>query len=162
MVIDILLYTERVSCKIFEPLQVQPFAQSVSYGFKGTCEHVALSLCEGSSSASIRFGVTVDFLTESMENGAVGLFVNNSHWISREDSSFDDGNLEPQTSQIANDVTRHTYIAGVVVELYSNQTIITFSASNIEVVITHNHGKNHVCFTNGHNLVGHIIILFYC
>lgn len=122
---------------------MQPFARSVSYRFKGTCEHTALSLCE-TSLTSVKFSVTVDFLTESMENGAVGLFLNDKHWISKEDGTFDDGDLEPHITELANDVVRQSYNrTRVVTELHSNKTIITFSTSDsTEISIAHNYGKN--------------------
>lgn len=137
-------FSTEKTCRIFEPLQVQPFSLSVSYGFKGTCEHTALSLCD-SSSTSIKFSVTVDFLTESLENGAVGLFLNNKHWISREDGTFDDGDLEPHTTELADNITRQSYNnTGVVTELHSNKTVITFSTlDGTEITIAHNYGKNH-------------------
>ena len=42
--------------------------------------------------------MTVDFLIESMENGAVGFHVNDLRYISREDGSFDDGGQTPISS----------------------------------------------------------------
>ena len=128
-------------CTIFEPLQVQPFNQSVSYRFKGTCEHIALSLCE-STSTSPKFSVNVDFLSESMENGAVGFILGDLSWISREDGSYDDGGNEILTSQVEDGFTRYVYSDGVVVELSANLTIIKFSSSDIdEVTIAHYYGK---------------------
>ena len=122
---------------------MRPFTQSVSYGFKGTCEHVALSLCD---SLSATFVVTVDFLTESMENGAIGVFLDDLHWISREDGSFDDGDLEVQAIGRGDDFTRHIYSAGVEVDFHANRTVIKFRYPNaVEVVITHNYGKNLIC-----------------
>ena len=128
-------------CRLFEPLQVQPFNRSVSYQFRGTCEHTALSLCEGLSDGS-KFSINVDFLTESMEMGAVGLFLGDSRWISREDGSYDDGDAEVLTSEAGENFIRHIYSAGVIVDLYPNMTTITFTNLDIdEVIISHNYGN---------------------
>ena len=76
-----------------------------------------------------------------MENGAVGLFLNNKHWISREDGTFDDSDLESHTTPLANDITRQSYNStGVVAELHSNKTIIIFSTPDgTEITIAHNY-----------------------
>ena len=79
-----------------------------------------------------------------MENGTVGLFLNNKHWISREDGAFDDGDLEPHTTELAKDITRQSYNnTGVVTELHSNKTVITLGTPDgTEITIAHNYGKN--------------------
>ena len=52
-------------------MMVSPFTRSTSYTFKGSCERVLLQSCN----PSIDFMVRVDFITDSMENGAVGVFL---------------------------------------------------------------------------------------
>ena len=69
-------------------MQVRPFTKNSEYHFKGTCEHTAFSPCEPIEGFDVR--VTIDFLTELLENGAVGLHINKFHYVSREDGSFDD------------------------------------------------------------------------
>ena len=61
---------------------MKTYSMSSMYRFMGTCEHVATSLCESVPGFDVQ--VTVDFLTESMENGAVGLHVDDVCYVSRE------------------------------------------------------------------------------
>ena len=72
-------------CTIREPLMVSPFNATPSYNFRGTCELVALRSCSG---AEPGFAVRVDFLSDSDSNGAVGVYLDDLRWISREDGSF--------------------------------------------------------------------------
>ena len=59
------------TCVVNEPMMVSPFTLSTSYTFMGSCERVLLQSCD----SSIDFMVRVDFITDSMENGAVGVFL---------------------------------------------------------------------------------------
>ena len=62
--------TDMTICTIADPLMVSPFTRSTSYTFMGTCEHALLQSCDN----SVDFMVRTDFLTDSMDNGAVGVF----------------------------------------------------------------------------------------
>ena len=119
------------------------------YGFMGTCEHIATSFCESIPGFDVR--VTVDFLMESLENGAVGLHVNNLRYVSGEDGSFDDGGQIPLSSTPSS----AEYSAGggtlVRVSMGSGQTNITFDSNtpssdplDADIDIIHNWGK---CYT---------------
>ena len=78
-----------LTCQIDEIQRVQTFNRMSAYGFMGTCEYVATSSCNAIEGFDVR--VTVDYISETLENGAVGLHVNNLRYVSREDGSFDDG-----------------------------------------------------------------------
>ena len=112
----------------------------------GTCEHIALSSCDDVPGYDVR--VTVDFLTESMENGAVGLLVNDLRYVSREDGTYDDGGQTP----ISSDSTQREYLSGlnrVVVEFGNGVTNITYNFLNfdttdrgyIAIRVVHSYGK---------------------
>lgn len=60
-----------VECTVDEPMMVSPFTRSTSYTFMGSCEHTLLRSCD----ENIDFSVRTDFITNSMENGAVGVFI---------------------------------------------------------------------------------------
>ena len=72
---------------------MQPFTRMSDYRFMGTCEYTALSSCNAISGFDVR--VTVDYITETRDSGAVGLHVNDFRYVSREDGSFDDGGQIP-------------------------------------------------------------------
>ena len=133
---------DTLTCRIVEPLQVETYSTTTRYGFMGTCEHVATSLCESVEGYDVR--VTVDFLTESMENGAVGLLVNDLRYVSREDGTFNDGGQTPVSSSSM----RHEYAATaptrVVVDFGGEVTNISFfseGALNADIEIVHFHSK---------------------
>ena len=116
------------------------------YDFMGTCEHIATSACNAIPGFDVR--VTVDFLTESLENGAVGLHVNDLRYVSREDGTFDDGGQIPLFS----DASSRVYAAADPIMVFVNfswgQTNITFDsntkASNpldSEIEVVHTYGK---------------------
>ena len=140
-------------CQITEPLRVKPFSINSMYGFMGTCEHVAFSSCQSDDEFNVR--VTVDFLTESLENGAVGLHVNDLRFVSREDGSFDDGG---QTPLVGSTTTSRQYTptpsSRVDVDIGENVTSIVYTVTDvqpshpsfIEIVIVHTHG-NIILFT---------------
>ena len=136
-----------MTCRITEPQRVQTYSFSSTYGFIDVCEHIATSLCEPVEGYDVR--VTVDFLTETMDNGAVGLHVNNFRYVSREDGSFDasvdDREQTPLSSSTADrleyDATTPTR---VVVERGQGVTNITFFPGNVldaEISIVHTYGK---------------------
>ena len=60
-----------VTFVVNEPMMVSPFSLSTSYTFMGSCERVLLRSCDN----SVDFSVRTDFITDSMENGAVGVFL---------------------------------------------------------------------------------------
>ena len=138
---------EDITCRITEPLRVMPFERTTMYGFMGTCEHIAVSSCEPVPGFDVR--VTVDFLTESMENGAVGLLVNDLRYVSREDGFFDDGGQ----THISPTSTRREYSAtpptSVIVDFGEGMTNITFDIDtdpndplDIDIGIVHVYGKD--------------------
>ena len=51
---------------------VSPFTQGNRYTFMGTCEHILLESCPPQQSD---FVVSADFITDSMDNGAIGVFM---------------------------------------------------------------------------------------
>ena len=115
------------------------------YGFMGTCEHIAVSSCGSIPDFDVR--VTVDFLTDSMENGAVGLHINDLRYVSREDGSFDDGD-QTLTSYIPNTREYIFLFSRVVVSFGEEMTNITFEITDptltdhdIEIDIIHVFGK---------------------
>ena len=121
------------------------------YGFMGTCEHIATSPCETSTILGFDVRVTVDFLTESLENGAVGLHVNNLRYVSREDGTFDDGE---QISLSSSSSSAEYAAAGdtrVRISFGQGQTNITFDSNtdpsdplDTIIEIVHNYGKNKI------------------
>ena len=125
---------------------MQPFSGNTKYNFMGPCEHTALSSCNPIPFFDVR--VTVDFLTESLENGAVGLHVNDLRYVSREDGTFDDGGQIPQMSTTSSRVYAATDPTMVFVSFGSGQTNITFDSNtdasdplDSEIEIIHNWGK---------------------
>lgn len=64
---------------------VSPFGNLEPFQFDEICELTALSFCNGTSS---ELAIRVDFIGESLQIGAVGVFKNGIHWISREDGRF--------------------------------------------------------------------------
>ena len=117
------------------------------YGFMGTCEHTALRYCDPIPGFNVR--VNVDFLTESMENGAVGLLVNDLRYVSREDGSFDDGDHTP----ISSTATRREYESSssrIVVNLGMGVTNFTYNVIGleeddpffIEIAVIHVYGES--------------------
>jgi hypothetical protein len=118
------------------------------YGFMGTCEHIATSPCETIPGFDIR--VTVDFLTETLENGAVGLHVNNLRYVSREDGSFDDGGQTPLSSSSSSAEYAPTGDTLVLVSFGEGQTNITFDSTvplGVTIEIIHTYGKNRITHT---------------
>ena len=119
------------------------------YGFMGTCEHIATSPCEAIPGFDVR--VTVDFLTESLENGAVGLHVNNLRYVSREDGSFDDGGQTPLSSSPSSAEYAAAGDTRVRVSFGQEQTNITFDSNtdsndplDTVIEIYHTYGKNKI------------------
>ena len=119
------------------------------YGFMGTCEHIATSPCETIPGFDVR--VTVDFLTESLENGAVGLHVNNFCYVSREDGSFDDGEQTPLSATPSSAEYTAAGDTRVRVSFGQGQTNITFDSNtdpsdplDAIIEIVHTYGKNKI------------------
>ena len=112
----------------------------------GTCEYVAASSCNNIPGFDVR--VTVDYISETLENGAVGLHVNNLRSVSREDGSFDDGGQTPLTSSSFEAEYVPTGDTRVRVSLGTGQTNITFDSNtpasdplDTDIYIVHNWGK---------------------
>ena len=118
------------------------------YGFMGPCEHVAFSSCQPVDGNDVR--VTVDFLTNSLENGAVGLHVGDFRYVSREDGSFDDGGQLPISVSITGTILyAPTPNSQVFVERGDSVTSIIYIVTDVSITdpsfilinITHTHGK---------------------
>ena len=114
----------------------------------GTCEYVATSSCNAIEGFDVR--VTVDYISETLENGAVGLHVNELRYVSREDGSFDDGGQTPlsSTPSVSAEyvVTRDTRVQ---VSMGTGQTNITFANDSLDtdIYIVHNWGKYKTVYT---------------
>ena len=135
-----------ITCRINEFMQVQPFTRTTEYRFNGMCEHIAASPCETIEGFDVR--VTVDFLTGSMENGAVGLHVNEFRYVSREDGSFDDGGQTPVSSTPTSSEYEATPPTRVSVSFGQGMTNITFDSNtdatdplDTDIEIVHIYGK---------------------
>ena len=112
----------------------------------GICEYTALSSCNAIPGFDVR--VTVDYITETLENGAVGLHVNNFRYISREDGSFDDGGQTPLSSSLSSVEYAPAGDTRVRVSMGAGQTNITFDSNtpandprDTDIDIVHNWGK---------------------
>ena len=121
-------------CTISNPLMVSTFNVAVSYNFRGICEVVALTSCNGTEPG---FAVRVDFLT-SRQNGAVGIFMGELRWISLEDGSFSSNAVAAPSS----DPNVLEYPASdVTVTLNEAQSTTTIEVGgSIEVTVVHNYG----------------------
>ena len=75
--------------------------------------------------------VMVDFLTESMGNGAIGLLVNDLCYISREDGSFDDGDQTPMFSSPSSREYLADFSTQVTVKFDQGVTTIKFDISTL-------------------------------
>ena len=116
------------------------------YRFRGICEYTAVSSCIPIEGFDVR--VTVDYITETMDNGAVGLLVNDLRYVSREDGSFDDGGQTPLSSTPSSAEYAPAGDTRVRVSIGSGQTNITFDSNtpasdllDIDIDIIHNWGK---------------------
>ena len=126
---------------------MQPFVSTSMYGFMGVCEHIAVSVCESIPGFDVQ--VTVDFLTGSMENGAVGLHVNELRYVSREDGTFDDGGQTPLSSTPSNREYAAADPTRVLVSFGQGVTNITFDSNtdasdplDTDIEIVHTWGKH--------------------
>ncbi len=124
------------TCTISNPLMTSPFNSSTSFTFKGTCELIALSSCDISHPKYFR--IAVDFLTDTLNNGAVGVFTNNFKWISREDGTFFT-DYEGLTNIIDED-TLHYVDSGITVQAINSSTKIMVD-NGIGVTIQHIYGQ---------------------
>lgn len=122
-------------CVITEPLMVRPFNGTPSYSFRGTCELIAVMSC---TSAVQDFSVRVDFISDTTDNGAVGVFKDGFSWVSREDGSFSTTSEEEPIMEgdgmlyEASDVT-------VMINESSDTTTISVG-DGILATITHSYG----------------------
>ena len=112
----------------------------------GICEYTALSSCNAIPGFDVR--VTVDYITETLENGAVGLHVNNFRYVSREDGSFDDGGQTPIPG-LSTFIYAPAGDTRVRVSLGQGQTNISFDSNtpasdplDTDIEIIHNWGKH--------------------
>ncbi|XP_064387505.1 uncharacterized protein LOC135335846 isoform X3 [Halichondria panicea] len=127
--------TDMTICTIADPLMVSPFTRSTSYTFMGTCEHALLQSCDD----SVDFMVRTDFLTDSMDNGAVGVFFNEAWWISREDGSYESSEAASSVSGVPGRETTVYADSNVEVERGDNYTEIRVGGG-IGVNVRHNYG----------------------
>lgn len=122
-------------CTISEPLIVSPFNATLSYDFRGTCELTALMSCNGSESG---FAVRVDFLSDSEANGAVGVFMGDLKWISREDGEFS-SDVEADSSANQNVLEYPTHAIRVTLNEAEERNVIEVGGS-IQVTVMHTYG----------------------
>ena len=119
----------------------------------GPCEHIAFSSCQSVDGNDVR--VTVDFLTDSLENGAVGLHVGDYRYVSREDGSFDDGGQTPiaiipfigtaqyaPTSESVVIVERGDSVTTIQYTQIENVSLSDPGSVVLTVSIIHTHGKH--------------------
>ena len=141
--------TDALTCRIDEIQLVQPFTRMSDYRFMGICEYTALSSCIPIPGFDVR--VTIDYITETLENGAVGLHVNDFRYVSGEDGSFDDGGQIPISglSMSSNFIYAPAGDTLVHVSLGQGQTNISFDSNtpasdplDTDIEIIHNWGKH--------------------
>ena len=120
-------------CSISEPLLVSPFNASTSYNFRGTCELIALRSCDESEEPD--FAVRVDFISDTMDNGAVGVYRNGLRWISREDGSFF-SDIEADSSSDENVMVYSANDIRVTLNASESTTVIEVGGT-IQVTVTH-------------------------
>lgn len=133
------------SCIISDSLMVSPFSftPTTGYRFRGTCELTALQSCSG---AEPDFAVRVDFLTDTLETGAVGVFRSGLNWISTEEGNFETTSQEMPEVIITDDGEQRRYgDSDIVVTMNTTaKTNIIRTEDNILTTITHNYeGKGH-------------------
>lgn len=73
-------------CVLEDKFVVTPFSSVKSYNFSGSCEIVAIQSCNDTESDVIL--VTVDYITETSELGAVGVRKDEFMWVSRENGEY--------------------------------------------------------------------------
>jgi len=120
--------TNATVCSVTEPLMVSPFQSSNSYNFRGTCEHILLSSCNG----TVDFRITVDFLQSELDNGRIGALYDGGMYISREDGTF---YVDSDTGIISSDGNTTVYERNVAVTRGSGRTVVDFQ--NLGVTIVH-------------------------
>jgi len=111
--------TNATVCSVTEPLMVSPFQSSNSYNFRGTCEHILLSSCNG----TVDFRITVDFLQSELDNGRIGALYEGGMYISREDGTFE---VDSDTRIISSSGSTTVYERNVTVTRTSRRTTINF------------------------------------
>ncbi|XP_064387502.1 uncharacterized protein LOC135335845 isoform X3 [Halichondria panicea] len=127
--------TNMTTCTITDPMLVSPFTRSTSYTFMGTCEHTLLQSCDD----SVDFMVRTDFLTDNMDNGAVGVFIDGASFISRENGSFESSETSSSISGVPGRVTEVYADSNVEVERGDTYTEIRVGGG-IGVNVRHNYG----------------------
>ena len=78
------------ACVIQDALRVSPFNATPSYQFRGSCELTAVTSCSGVPDFSVR----VDYLTETLDIGAVGVLKDGLVWTVREDRTIESSSSE--------------------------------------------------------------------
>ena len=106
---------------------VSPFQSSNSYNFRGTCEHILLSSCNG----TVDFRITVDFLQSELDNGRIGALYDGGMYISREDGTF---YVDSDTGIISSDGNTTVYERNVAVMRGSGRTVVDFQDLGVTIV----------------------------
>lgn len=116
-------------CSVTEPLIVSPFQSSMNYNFRGSCEHVIVSACDGSPDLRI----TVDFLADTLQNGRIGASYNGRMYVSREDGTV---TVDSNTEVISMSGSITVYQGNVVVtrDIINNKTTIDFRGLGVTIV----------------------------
>lgn len=123
-------------CTITDPLTVSPFNSSTSYNFRGTCEVVALRSCVNTKAD---FAIRVDFISDTMSNGAVGMYKDGLRWNSREDGSFFSDITASSSSSDSNTLEFSDNAITVTLDATAMRTVIEVGGG-IGVTVVHYYG----------------------
>ena len=119
--------TNATVCSVTEPLMVSPFQSPNSYNFRGTCEHVLLSSCNGTTD----FRITVDFLQSELDNGRIGALYDGGMYISKEDGTFE---VDSDTGIISSNGNTTVYDRNVAVTTASGRTTVDFQDLGVTIL----------------------------
>lgn len=125
-------------CTITEPLTISPFNATTSYNFRGSCELTALGACDDISTEA-DFSIRVDFISDTMANGAVGVYKDGLRWISREDGSFFSDIVASSTSSDSNALEFSDIAITVMLNVTAMRTVIVVG-DGIGVTVVHYYG----------------------
>ena len=117
------------TCDVSDTLLIAPFQdRGQNFNFRGICEHVLVTACEGQEPPE--FVVTVDFLSSNLDMGRVGVRIGEKRIVILEDLSLQLTNLGDPIS-IALDVAR--YPDGIVITQKSNESTIDLARFGLQV-----------------------------
>ena len=114
---------------------MSPFQISTNYSFRGSCEHVIFSVCDGSPDLRI----TVDFLSDTLQNGRIGASHMGRMYVSREDGTV---SIDSNTEVISMSGSTMIYQGNVAItrDTAANKTTIEFQ--DLGVTIVHQLGQD--------------------